>query len=323
MSSIDKLADYVKKGIFGSKKADPLFQSGEKPITQPLPSTSSPTPTMSGAPGPVGWGDTVKQMNVPAQFRLYLDGNFIPGTDVKPTDVQIQVEQGPRGGAFIDKRQLQAHQKDLYEKSHPQSKTPSYGGIIINNEGKILIREAAGKFGFEGMPSSWTLSKGKADEGEKPEDAALREVLEETGIKGSITSEVPGHYTSKNSSTKFFLMTVDEDTGKFDDETSAVKWVDPQEALDIFRKNTKKDKDGNVLKDANGHDILHDSSQRDLEAIAMSMHHHKDVKGDTPSSMEEAMAFLVGSKKKRDFKTLTKDVIAHYIETGDLPHDFR
>ena len=321
MNSIDKLANYVKKAVPFVGEGKPI--GGENPITQPLPSTSSPTPVMTGEPGPVGWGASVKPMNVPTQFRLYLDGDFIPGTTVKPEDIKLQREQGPRGGAFVDKRLLQTHQKDLYEQSHGQTKTPAYGGIIINNEGKILIRKAAGKFGFEGMPHSWTLSKGKADKGESPEDAALREVLEETGIKGSITSEVPGHFTSKNSSTKFFLMNVDEDTGKFDDETAEVKWVDPSEALDIFRQNTQKDKNGNVLKDSNGHNILHDSSQRDIEAVAMSMHHHKDVKGDTPSSRKEAMAFLIKSKNKKNFKALTNDLVAHYLENGDLPSEFK
>ena len=227
MNSINKLVDYLKKDD------DPYKVVSETPIG------ASPTPVLTGQEGPPKWGVGMPigpvPMHIPKDFRLYLDGNFIPGTTVKPSDIDIPTEQGPRTGVFIDKRLLQTHQKELYEQSHSQVKTPAYGGIIINNEGKILIRKAAGKFNFEGMPHSWTLSKGKADKGESPEDAALREVLEETGIKGSITSEVPGHFTSKNSSTKFFLMTVDEDTGKFEKaETSSVKWVDPKEAIHKF-----------------------------------------------------------------------------------------
>lgn len=47
------------------------------------------------------------------------------------------------------------------------------GGVVYNEEGKIL---------FIFRRSFWDLPKGKIDKGENPEQAAVREVNEETGI---------------------------------------------------------------------------------------------------------------------------------------------
>lgn len=52
------------------------------------------------------------------------------------------------------------------------------GGIVINpSNGKILLIE---RFGL------WDLPKGKLDAGEKPDEAALREVEEECGVDGLV-----------------------------------------------------------------------------------------------------------------------------------------
>lgn len=54
----------------------------------------------------------------------------------------------------------------------------SAGGIVIEN-GRILLimmRNLSGK-------EVWTFPKGHIEEGENRQDAALREVLEETGVK--------------------------------------------------------------------------------------------------------------------------------------------
>ncbi len=48
------------------------------------------------------------------------------------------------------------------------------GGIVQNNNKELLFIFRKGK---------WDLPKGKIEKGEKPEDCALREVTEETGVK--------------------------------------------------------------------------------------------------------------------------------------------
>jgi len=49
------------------------------------------------------------------------------------------------------------------------------GGIVQNDKKELLFIERLGK---------WDLPKGKIEKGEKEEESALREVTEETGVKG-------------------------------------------------------------------------------------------------------------------------------------------
>ena len=56
------------------------------------------------------------------------------------------------------------------------------GGIVRNDEGKILMIFRRGV---------WDFPKGKVESGEGDEEAAVREVLEETGVECRITDPVP------------------------------------------------------------------------------------------------------------------------------------
>ncbi len=53
----------------------------------------------------------------------------------------------------------------------------SAGGVLFKGDEVLLIKNPSGK---------WTFPKGNVEEGERPEDTAVREVEEETGIKGKI-----------------------------------------------------------------------------------------------------------------------------------------
>jgi 8-oxo-dGTP diphosphatase len=102
----------------------------------------------------------------------------------------------------------------------------AYGGVIINETGQVLLREPANH--YDGYV--WTFAKGKADPGESPETTALREVEEETGIRGKIVAKIPGTFDGSTTSNEYFLMSAVKDTGKLHWETSSVKWVDQEEA---------------------------------------------------------------------------------------------
>ena len=56
------------------------------------------------------------------------------------------------------------------------------GGIVRNDEGKILMIFRRGV---------WDFPKGKVESGEGDKEAAVREVLEETGVECRITNPVP------------------------------------------------------------------------------------------------------------------------------------
>ena len=57
------------------------------------------------------------------------------------------------------------------------------GGLVKNDKDELLVIFRRGK---------WDLPKGKLDDGEKPEEAALREVKEETGLQNVFTVKFIG-----------------------------------------------------------------------------------------------------------------------------------
>ncbi len=61
----------------------------------------------------------------------------------------------------------------------------SAGGVVLGAEGLLLVK-------VKNLESQvvWTFPKGHLEKGETPEDAALREVLEETGWKCRILSRL-------------------------------------------------------------------------------------------------------------------------------------
>ncbi len=55
---------------------------------------------------------------------------------------------------------------------------------VFNEDGRILIARRIGATG----PYVWQMPQGGIDPGERPEDAVLRELREETGIRGSLVA---------------------------------------------------------------------------------------------------------------------------------------
>jgi len=132
-------------------------------------------------------------------------------------------------------------------------KENAYGGVVINQEGRILLREP--KKHYDNYV--WTFPKGRPDKEQKPdetpEETAIREVFEETGVKAEIKERLPGVYQGGTTETIFFLMSLIEDTGTFDGETQAVRWVVPEEARDLISMTTNpigRKRDLNVLEEA-------------------------------------------------------------------------
>lgn len=105
-------------------------------------------------------------------------------------------------------------------------KADAYGGVLINGQGEVLLREPAGHFGGY----VWTFAKGRPDPGETPEETALREVLEETGQGARIVALIPEMFAGMTSSTVFFLMAPEGESGTFSEETARTRWVNEAEA---------------------------------------------------------------------------------------------
>lgn len=75
----------------------------------------------------------------------------------------------------------------------------------------------------------WTLPKGKLDPGETGEAGALREVEEETGLRGRLGPEiVEVRYDDRHGRPKrvrYWAMTVDDGAFTVNDEVDEVRWL--------------------------------------------------------------------------------------------------
>ena len=95
----------------------------------------------------------------------------------------------------------------------------------------------------------WVLPKGIIETGELAEDAALREVGEETGVKAKIVKKIIPDVTYKytkngvlvDKNVEFFLM--EYASGDIKDhcwEMEEVKWAPANEALELLEYHTEK-----------------------------------------------------------------------------------
>ncbi len=122
----------------------------------------------------------------------------------------------------------------------------SYGGVVINQDGQVLLREPDGHYGGY----VWTFAKGEPSPGETIEQTALREVFEETGVKGQIVAKIPGVFRGSTTDNEYFLMALKEDAKQFGHETKAVRWVTQSEAEELISQtlcSTGKTRDLQVL----------------------------------------------------------------------------
>ncbi len=123
----------------------------------------------------------------------------------------------------------------------------AYGGVVIDPAGRVLLREPTNHY----KGHVWTFAKGKPEPGEAPEQTALREVLEETGVRAQIILKIPGAFDGSTTSNEYFLMSPVEDTGQHDSETVRTVWVAKEEAQELIRltvKPNRRRRDLRVLK---------------------------------------------------------------------------
>ncbi len=111
------------------------------------------------------------------------------------------------------------------------------GGIVRSSTGKILVINRRGK---------WDLPKGKIDEGETTEEAALREVSEETGLQGlSLGKKITDTYHTYLlngqpvlKKTTWYEMTYDGDENaavpQQEEEITEVLWLIPEDVTMIL-----------------------------------------------------------------------------------------
>ena len=104
-------------------------------------------------------------------------------------------------------------------------------GILRDSRGRVLIAERVGGGPFQGM---WEFPGGKIGDGESPEQALERELLEELGIElGAVECfmHLEHDYPDRSVSIDFFLVRAwsNEPAGL---EGQALRWVSPEQLGD-------------------------------------------------------------------------------------------
>jgi 8-oxo-dGTP pyrophosphatase MutT (NUDIX family) len=108
----------------------------------------------------------------------------------------------------------------------------AFGGVVFDHQGRVLIRRPTGD--FDGYV--WTFPKGRAGPNELPEEAALRETLEETGIVAEIIDRISGSFDGSTTTNVYYLMRPLGPTQKPHWETADVRWVTVDEAYNLIQE---------------------------------------------------------------------------------------
>ena len=111
------------------------------------------------------------------------------------------------------------------------SEIKAAGGVVMRDDGELLVVHRP-------RYDDWSLPKGKLDAGETFEEAALREVWEETGVSARLVRELPSVEYSVRDRPKlvrYWLMEVESDPGFApNDEVDSVRWLSPADAVELL-----------------------------------------------------------------------------------------
>ena len=98
------------------------------------------------------------------------------------------------------------------------------GGVVVRDGLVLLVHRA--------RYDDWSLPKGKLEPGESWEDAALREVWEETGVRCTLGAFLGSSHYEVNGAPKevrWWAMTTSDQAGP-SNEVDAVRWATVEEA---------------------------------------------------------------------------------------------
>ena len=109
---------------------------------------------------------------------------------------------------------------------------------MVEAAGGVVVRDRAVLVVHRPEYDDWTLPKGKLDPGEGFEEAALREVEEETGLRCSLVRELASTNYSDNKGrpkiVRYWEMGVLGGSFEPNSEVDEVRWVSPAEAVELL-----------------------------------------------------------------------------------------
>jgi 8-oxo-dGTP pyrophosphatase MutT (NUDIX family) len=109
----------------------------------------------------------------------------------------------------------------------PGGRVEAAGGVVVRDGRVALVHRP--------RYDDWTLPKGKLDPGESFEEAALREVEEETGLRCRLVRELPAteyRVGARRKVVRYWLMEPEAEAAFVpNDETDDLRWLARDEAL--------------------------------------------------------------------------------------------
>ena len=119
----------------------------------------------------------------------------------------------------------------------PSEEIQAAGGVVVRDDGRVALVHRP-------EYDDWTLPKGKLDAGESFEQAALREVEEETGLRARLVRSLPDvHYDVRGRPklVRYWLMAMESDPGfEPNAEVDEVRWLTPADAADLLTYDRDK-----------------------------------------------------------------------------------
>lgn len=110
--------------------------------------------------------------------------------------------------------------------------------VRIEAAGGVIIRDGKVAVVHRDRYDDWSLPKGKLDAGESFEEAALREVREETGLECELGRELePVSYVDQKGRPKlvrYWLMEVTGGDFEANEEVDEMRWLAPAEAARLL-----------------------------------------------------------------------------------------
>ena len=131
--------------------------------------------------------------------------------------------------------------------SHRSSPPASVAGVSdrVEAAGGVVMRDGQVLLVHRPRYDDWTLPKGKLDEGESFEDAALREVEEETGVRCRLVRELPStgyEVRGRPKIVRYWLMEPESESPFVpNDETDELRWLPAGEALRLLTYDRDRD----------------------------------------------------------------------------------
>jgi 8-oxo-dGTP pyrophosphatase MutT (NUDIX family) len=109
----------------------------------------------------------------------------------------------------------------------------------VEAAGGVVLRDGRVALVHRPRYDDWSLPKGKLDAGESFEEAALREVEEETGLRCRLVRELPAveyEVRGRHKHVRYWAMeTLDADALFVpNDEVDELRWLEPAEALALL-----------------------------------------------------------------------------------------